>query len=347
MRFYIAIILLSLSLSGVTQDSLKLEDWTPYFENNLPTRFFYLKMEGPFQYGISSQSDLDEIGNGSAKITGNRTITARLKFPILNKQRIILTGGVRYVNEEFYFEDIEPEDYPMYVGLNDRNLRRLGADMKGMFHLRNNKSIILQTSWNLAGDFHLKGENYFKFGDLLKSSIALGYAVKKDASTYYAFGAYFGYTFGKPSFYPAINYCKRFDNGLGIDIILPQGFKVWKKMGRNFYAIGGTEVSGTSYTVRVDDTVLSEAESIQLRQSTIDVTLGIVSKINEWVGFEARFGYSNNINFNVTESNFVERSTLPKPDTNYLIKSKVKGAPYASITLFLAVPKDFMKKFVE
>lgn len=347
MRFSLVIIVLFIWLSGFAQDSLSHKDWTPYFENKLPTRFFYLKMEGPFQYNISSESDLAEIGNGSAEVTGNRTVTARLKFPILNKDRIILTGGFRYVNEEFYFEDIEPDGYPMYVGLNNRNLRSLGADFKGMFHLRDNQSIIMQTSWKLSGDFNIRDEKYFSYSDLLKSSLAVGYAVRKDASTYYAFGAYFGYTFGKPSLYPVINYSKRFDNGIGIDLLLPQGLKAWKKINKNLYLVGSAAISGTSYTVRVDDTILSEAESIQLRQSTIDATVGIVTQINKWIGFEVEFGYSNNINFNVSESNFIPGSTLPKPDTDYLIKSKVTGAPYASISLFLAVPKDLIKRMIE
>jgi hypothetical protein len=343
-KFYFIILILFISLSGSAQDTISRKDWTPYFENNLPTRFFYLKMEGPFQYNISSISDIDEIGDGSAEVTANRAVTARLKFPVLNKPRVILTGGIRYVNEEFYFEDIEPEGYPMYVGLNDRNLRKLGVDFKGMFHLRANRSIIVQTNIDLAGDFEFIGDRYFSFGDLLKSSLAVGYAIKKDPSTYYAFGAYFGYTFGRPSLYPVFNYSKRYNNGIGFDLLLPQGFKAWKKMNNNLYLVGGAEISGTSYTVRVDDTILNEAESIQLRQSTINATVGIVAKINKWIGFEAEFGYSNNINFNVSESNFVAGSTLLKPDTNYLIKSTVSGAPYASVSLFLAVPKDLIKR---
>lgn len=348
-RFQLTIYILLLAWASNAQDLDTLEkcDWTPVFENDLPKKFLYFKYEGPFQYNIRSTSNLEEIGDGAAEITGDHTATVRLKFPILNKNRAILTGGLRYSNEQFYFEDIEPDGYPMYVGLNDRNLRRLGLDFKGMFHLKGNRSIIMQTAWNLAGDFHLGGDKYFKFGDLLKSSLAVGYAVRKDASTYYAFGAYFGYTFGDPSLYPVFNYSKRFNNNIGIDLLLPQGFKVWKRFNNNFYILGAAEISGTSYTVRVDDTILSEAESVQLRQSTIDATVGVLKKLNKWMGVEARLGYSKNINFNVSESNFIPGSTLPKPDTDYLIKSTTSGAPYFSVSLFLAVPKDLMKRFVD
>lgn len=348
-RFQLTIISFFILFCAKAQDLDTLEkcDWTPVFENDLPKKFFYIKTEGPFQYQINSQSDLEEIGDGSAEITSNPTVTVRLKFPVLNNKRAILTGGIRYTNEQFYFDHLKPNDYAMYVGLHNRNLRKLGVDFKGMFHLKGNRSIVMQTAWDLAGDFHLGGEKYFKLGDLLKSSLALGYAIRKDANTYFAFGAYFGYTFGDPSLYPVFNYSKRFSNGMGIDLLLPQGLKVWKKLNNSFYLLGAAEISGTSYTVRVDDSILNEAESVQLRQSTIDATVGVLARVNKWVGVEARFGYSNNLNFNVSESNFIPGSTLPKPDTDYLIKSDVAGAPYFSASIFLAVPKNLLKRFVD
>lgn len=320
------------------------EDWTPWFRENLPTRFFYLTLEGPFNYGISSKSALDVIGDGKGEVSANQVVTARLKFPVLNKERAKISGGIRYVNEQFYFSDITPEDYPMYVGLNDRNLRKLGVDLKGLFHLHDNRSIVVRSSWNLAGDFNLSGERYFKVSDLMKSSLAVGYAIRKDSQTYYAFGAYFGYTFGVPSVYPVVLYNRRLANGVGFDLFLPQGGKVWKRLGPKWCVLANAGFSGTSYTVKVNDTVLQEAESIQLRQSVLKTTGGFIYYANRWVGAELQLGYSKNINFNVSESNFRPGSRFPEADTDYLIKSKTKGAPYASCTLFLTVPKELLER---
>lgn len=335
----------SVSFSQSEPDSLCKADWLPRCANSLPTKFFYLKTEGPFQYNINSKSHLEEIGDGSADISGNRTFVARLKFPILNKKGVVLTGGIKYTDEEFYFKNAQPEDYPLYVSLNDRNLKNLGFDMKGMFHLKGNRSIIMQTSWNLAGDFYRDDKDYFSVGDLLKSSLAVGYAIKKDANTYKAFGAYFGYTFGRPSIYPVFNYVKRFRNGWGLDLMLPQGGKVFKSFNNKFYLYANSEIIGNSYTVRLFDSILEEAESLQLRQSNLISTFGVVKKINKWIWLEGEFGYSHSLNFNVSETNFKEGSTL-RPNTDYLIKSDVSGAPFYSISIFLAVPEDFMDKLI-
>uniref|UniRef100_UPI003217AB2A hypothetical protein n=1 Tax=uncultured Draconibacterium sp. TaxID=1573823 RepID=UPI003217AB2A len=313
----------------------------------MPTRFFYLKSEGPFQYNINSTSGLKEIGNGSAEISGNRTSVVRLKFPVLNKQRIVVTGGLRYSDEQFYFNHSSPEAYPLYVSLNNRNLKTVGFDVKGFFHLKDNRSIIMLTSWNLAGDFYRDDKGYFSLGDLLKSSLAVGYAIKKDETTYKAFGLYFGYTFGRPSIYPVYNYEKRFKNGIGLNMMLPQGIKVWKNFNNKFYLFGNSEISGNSYTVRLFNSVLDEAESLQLRQSTLNTTVGVVQKINKWLWIEGEFGYSYNINFNVSETNFKENSTLPRPNTDYLIESDLSGAPFFSISLFLALPNDLLNKYVK
>jgi len=114
----LTILFLFIVLPGFSQseqDTLCKEDWLPRCANSLPTKFFYLKTEGPFQYNINSTSELEEIGNGSAEISGNRTFIARLKFPILNKERVVLTGGIKYSDEEFYFKNAQPSDYSLYV----------------------------------------------------------------------------------------------------------------------------------------------------------------------------------------------------------------------------------------
>jgi hypothetical protein len=342
----ILLFLAIISFSQNERDSFRKEDWLPHFENNMPTKFFYLKTEGPFQYRINSTSDLEEIGDGSAEISENRTFTARLKFPILNREKTFLTGGIRYTDEEFQFSHAEPEDYPLYVSLDNRNLKNLGFDIKGMFRLKGNRSIVLQTSWNLAGDFYRDDKDYFSVGDLLKSSLAVGYAIKKDASTYKAFGVYFGYTFGRPSIYPVFNYVKRFNNGWGLDLLLPQSARIFKNFNDKLYLYANSQVSGNSYTIRLSDSVLDEAESLQLRQSTFVSTFGVVKKINRWIWLEGEFGYSHSINFNLSETNFKEGSTL-RPDTDYLIKSDVSGAPFYSISLFLAVPDNFMDRMMK
>lgn len=346
MKSIITIITVLLSFTVVAQTELCKQDWTPLCDNNLPTKFFYLKTEGPFQYNINSKSKLNEIGNGSAEISGNRTSTIRLKFPVLNKPRAVITGGVRYTDEQFYFNHTSPEKYPLYVSLDDRNLKSLGGDLKGMFHLRDNRSLVVQSSLYLAGDFYRDDKRYFSASDLLKGSLAIGYGIKKDANTYKAYGVYFGYTFGRPSFYPVFNYIKRYNNGWGLDLILPQGAKFWKNYNNKLYFYANTEVSGNSYTIRLRDSVLDEAESLQLRQSSVMGTLGIIKKLTKWVWAEAEFGYSHNINFNLSETDFKENSTLPFANTDYLIESDVSGAPYFSLSLFLALPQDFMQRMV-
>jgi len=341
----LTILLSFLFLFGIAQDSLKKEDWLPVFDNKLPTRFFTLQLDGIFHHSITSTSDLEEIGDGNADILGNRIFSTGLKFPVLNKEKVVLTGGVKYIDEEFYFDDYEPVDYPLYVGLNDRNLKSLGVNFNGFFYASKNRSIVMRSSFSLAGDFYRSGE-YFNFDDLLKISLALGYGIKRNENTYIAFGGYLGYTFGKPSIYPAFVYHKQFYNGLGFEAVLPQMIRVWKKFSEKFYLYGRSKVTGNSYTVRLYSSVLDQAESLQLRKSNIISTVGIYQRFGKWIWLQAEAGYCNSLNFNVSETNFVPGSTLPKPDTDYLIKSDVTGAPFVSVSLFLSPPKDLINKYL-
>lgn len=175
--------------------------------------------------------------------------------------------------------------------------------------------------------------------------MAVGYGIKKDPNTYYAFGAYFGYTFGTPSVYPAMVWSKRFRGGFGIDAILPQSIRFWKMVNKNMFIYSKSNITGNSYTVRLINSILEEAESLQLRSSFITSSLGVTQKLGEWVWLEGEAGFATDLNFNLSETNFVKGSTLPRPNTDYLIKSKVKTAPYISIALFLAPPEGFMDRF--
>ena len=81
----------------------------------------------------------------------------------------------------------------------------------------------------------LLSASVFSFGKILKASVAVGYGVKKDANTFYAFGAYFGYTFGMPSLYPAFIWSKRYQDKFGIDAMLPQSIRLWAKSSEKIY----------------------------------------------------------------------------------------------------------------
>jgi hypothetical protein len=202
---------------------------------------------------------------------------------------------------------------------------------------------MFRTTVNLTGDFDRENSD-IPLRDLLKGSIAIGYGIKPNSSSYFAFGVYAGYKFGSPSIYPGIVYSKRFSNGLGLDMMLPQSIKIWKKVNPGLFISAKSKVEGNSYAIKVNSSILDEAQSLQLRQSGILSSVNVLQKISKWIWLEASLGYSYNLSFNVTESNFVQGSHLLKVDTDYLIESKVDGAPYVSLSLSLAIPDDFIDK---
>ena len=341
----ILIIFLFTTIGSFAQAPEDRTEWIPLFENRLPSRFFTFKTNYNFQYSINSKSDIEQIGNGSAEVSGNRNASLDLKFPILNKTNVILSGSIKYSDEQFYFEKHNPATYPLYVSLNDRNLKNLGGDINGLFHHKNNKSFLLRSSIYLAGDFY-RSDDSFSTGKLLKFSLALGYGIKKDVNTFYAYGIYAGYTFGRPSIYPALVYSKRMNHNIGLDATLPQSVKIWKKFSDNTFIYARSAVSGNSYTVRLQGSVLKEFDSLQLRQSNLNSSVGIMQKLGKWIWLEGNLGYTHYFSFNISESNFKHNYTIPRPNSTYLIESDVSGSPFASISLFLAPPKELLNKFL-
>lgn len=345
MRFFLATVLLLFVRNGFAQNTLEQDDWLPYIENKLPTSFFTVEYDNMSQHTISSTSDLAEIGDGKANQVSNRKFSVALRFPIAYRKNLLMTGTVKFIDEEFSFSDGDI-DYPLYVSLNNRNLKNLGGNINTLIKISDNQSLLIRTGLSLAGDFY-RGGDYFQVDDLLKLSIAIGYGFKRDKNTYIAFGGYLGYIFGEPSIYPALMYTKQFNSNWSMEALLPQSVKAWRRFSENFYAFGYSRITGNSYTIRLANDVLQQIESLQLRRSNVISTLGIYHKINKWVWMKAEAGYALNLNFNISETNFISGSTLPKPDTDYLIQSDVSGAPYFGVSLFLSPPKELIKKILK
>ncbi len=340
MRILPGLLLLLLSQYSVGQLSQPDTKWFPDFQDRMPTRFLILKSDINFKYSIDSKSEVSEIGSGKATIDANKTSGGELLFPIAYKPNLILVGGLRYYDEQYYFNDIEPQDHPLFLSLDDRNLKKLGLGINGFIHLKGNRSLVVRSTLYLAGDFY-RDDSSIPYKELLKGSVALGYAIKPDSVSYFGFGFYAGYKFGIPSIYPALIYSRQFPNKIGFDAMLPQSIKVWKKVSDGLFVYGRSRVVGNSYAIRVKSTILDEAESLQLRQSAIISSIGILKQLNKWLWLEAAAGYTYNLSFKVSESDFVSGSTLLRPNTDYLIKSDVSGAPYFTLSLSLALPDDF------
>ncbi len=342
MRFKIAIILLFIPFFSYAQKNSS-TNWMPIMETNFPMRFLTFSMDANRGYGISSTSTIDEIGSGSTEIEANRTAKIKMKFPIVYKPNFILTGSLDYADEKFFFDDEEDMDFPLYVSLEDRNLKKLGSNFNALIHLKGNRSLVVRTNLSLAGDFY-RDNSHFTLKKYLKFSLAAGYGIKKNNRLYYGFGIYYGYTFGSPSVYPAIIWTQRFNNNYGLDALLPQSIRLWKKLNEKSFIYSEARVIGDSYTVHLDNSILSKIESLQLRKSSLLLKLGYTHQLNDWVWLEAKLGYTENLNFNISESNFSKGSKLPKPDNDYILKSTVKGAPFIGLSVFISPPAYFIDK---
>jgi len=343
MKKILATAILFLTLPAIGQNSMEKSKWLPAINSSLPSRFLTVRFDGLFDFGIHSNSTLQEIGNGSSEIKATRLGSVNLRFPVMNARGFILTGAFYYHDEQFYFENQNQLDYPLFVSLNNRNLKKLGSDFNVVIHLEENKSLILRGSIALSGDFY-RDYSRFPLSKYMKLSLAAAYSIKKDNNNLIAAGIYGGYTFGTPSVYPVFAWSKRFAGGYGFDAILPQSIKAWKFVGEKTIICSEVKISGESYTIHLDDSVLSGIESLQLRESCLVFSGGVKRHLCGWLWAEVNAGLSKFINFNLSESNFSKASTLPKPDTNYLIKSKLRGAPLASFSLFLSPPEKFLGK---
>lgn len=284
-------------------------------------------------YSIRSTSKIGPYGDSEGRISRNRRIDLRLRFPIVHKPGLTIAAGLKYSHEEFIFSNNQSSGYAFYKDMQDRPLKSAGIHFYVVKPTRTNKYFILRTSFDLNGDY---GSENFGKREFLKFSITPLLGWKKSDNLSYAVGFTYGYTFGVPLIIPVLAYNKNFNCKVGIESVLPLSLKLrYTKNDKNFlYA--GLELGGASYRLDNAGTAFSNYNKLHLFRSELRYTLNYEREIHDWLWFGVEAGYRQNLRFNLTNG--------PRGSADVIISNKLGAAPLASASIFVVPPRFFLKK---
>jgi len=284
-------------------------------------------------YTVKSTGKLGNYGDSEGKISRNRRIDFRLRFPIVHKSSLTIAAGIKYSHEEFVFSDDQPMHYSFYKDLEDRPLKSAGLHFYVVKPTHHKKYFILRTSFDLNGDYSSD-----KFGkkEFFKFSITPLIGWKQNENLSYAFGLTYGYSFGIPLIVPVFSYNKNFDCNFGIESVLPLYLKFrYTKNDKNFW-YAGVELGGASYRLDNDGTLFSDYNKLHLFRSELRYTLNYEREIHDWLWFGIETGYRQNLRFNLTNG--------PRGSADVIIRNKVGGASIINVSIFVVPPRFFLKK---
>lgn len=338
------LLLISLSSSGQELEEPSIFEWNPDVVGASVIRGIELSYHVNTDYIVSSRSDL--YGNGTGKIDKNRIFKTKLRFPVLLKNKLKIAGSFEYSDEEFQFENIENNNYPLYRSLNDKNLKSIGGSIYLLTQLKQNMYFMFRFNGKLKGDYWQ--ENLEEVGKytFLKMEITpvIGWRVNPNKS--WGLGVAYSYTFGDPLIFPVLQYNQNFNRKWGVEAFLPARIKIRYHPYDLFFISAKAKLTGGSYSIHLDDSNLDDFKTLELRRADVNFSLELEKGITDWLWMSFDAGYRSNINFDVTNKNHVFGFSGSKLSGGQnIINSTANGGAFFNFSIFIVPSKSLLKKF--
>jgi len=330
-----AVIFVFLASPGQAQETLiQCTDSTFCIPNvfGLPrAKGLIVKYERVMDFGITSTGQKDSLGDGQGEVRRNRRWEVQLRLPIVRNPGFKMAVGFRYFNEEYEFEEDDPA-YPFYQSLQDKPLKSIGGQIFMAKPFKGNKYLLLRLSGDFNGDYTLDDE---PLSDFLKFSIIPLFGWKTNPYTAYAVGVAYSNDFGRQQVFPVFSFIQTWNQYWGIEALLPSKVRIRYTPNDKTNIYGGAELNGASYTVRLDDPVLSEFSTLNLRKSEIRFLLNLEREIHDWLWFGIQAGVRTNIQFNLREDNTRNATEIIDNDFN--------AAFVFNTSIFIVPPRRFLE----
>lgn len=260
-----------------------------------------------------------------------------LKFPMFDSPGFKMAGGLSYYTEEFNFRASDTVGNGMYQNLNDRDLRSLGFALYALKPFRSQYFLGARAGVQWNGDFERVRDDLDTDRNFLKWTAAAVFGKKPRDWTEFGFGAAISYDFGRPSIYPVLFYNHNFNQRWGFESLLPVNAKIRYNYGPQTIFHLAADLQGTSFHVRIADSVLRDINTLEMRKSEIRWQLVWNQAIKDPLWFSVAAGYRRNFTFKLAESN--------DPRGNIIYRNSVSGAFFFNIELYIVPPDELIDKW--
>ncbi len=278
------------------------------------------------KYTLKTKDLTGQYGDTENKIRANTRFKAKLKVPIVYRESITLLVGFRYGFEEYYFGDLSNKN-PLFKGLEDKGLRKIGSDILLIKPTRSKNYWILRLRADFNGDY----SNDFVHREYLRFSISPAWGKKVSDDFTYALGLSYNYRFGSPLLIPIISINRNLTSKWDFESVLPVFIRLRYKSNKNTNWINSVELDGASYRVNGLDDSFEGFSNIHLHRSDLRVVSRLEKRISGWLWFGADIGFNQNLVYNITNSNV--------SNGDVLFDNNLSSGIIANISLFLTPNK--------
>ncbi|WP_345108671.1 DUF6268 family outer membrane beta-barrel protein [Hymenobacter algoricola] len=317
---------------------------TPSVVGMGPSKGLVFHYERVPRFNVASTGKVVGLKDFSSEATKNARFNVKGYIPMVNHPHLKLILGINYEREEFAFRD-SPTGYELYDNIEDKGLKTLGAQLAVIRPVNTVNWYIFRVKGELSGDYT---SSELSVKDYLRVSSEFLYGWKRSPTFSWGLGVQLGYTFGRFSPYPALLYNRTFNSRWGVEALFPARVTVRYNVAPNSLLFAGYSVDGLNYITKLrtplqrnlengmSDPGKTALRTLELRETEVKFRLRWEREIYDFLWFGAEGGYRYNYAFDAFDRTNADREKI--------IDSKLAGAPYASLELFIVPPRKFLKK---
>jgi hypothetical protein len=311
-----------------------------------PSKGLIVRYERMPRFNVQSEAQVVGINNYAGQIDKNARLSIKGYIPAWNRPHLKVVVGLSYEREEFQFNGPATTDYELYRNIEDKGLKSIASQIVVLRPVDDVHWYLARVKGELSGDYNastnLRPVDYFRF------SAEAVYGWKRSARFSWGLGFQYGYTFGRLSLYPAVLYNRTFNDRWGVEALFPARVTARYNASETSIFYAGYAVDGFNYIIKLrnnlervnpNGTPVSgkvPLSTLELRETEVKFRLRWERELFSFLWMGAETGYRYNYAFDAFDRT--------NDDREKIIDSKFRGAPYASLELFITPPRKLLEK---
>ncbi|MVN75950.1 hypothetical protein GO988_06405 [Hymenobacter sp. HMF4947] len=305
-----------------------------------PSKGIIVRYERTPTFGVNATGEVAGVPNYSTEATKNARLTIKGYIPAWNRPHLKVIIGLNYDREEFKFRN-PPSNYELLDNLENKGLKSTGAQLAIIRPVDAVHWYLARIKGELAGDY--TSRNDLRTTDYLRFSAEAFYGWKRSPRFSWGIGFQYGYTFGRLSFYPAVIYNRTFNDRWGVEALAPARITARYNASEKSLFYAGYSVDGLNYLVNLRTPLVRQNQpdklplnTLELREIEVKFRLRWERELLPFLWLGAEAGYRYNYAFDAFDRTNADRERI--------IRTKLGGAPYASLELFAVPPRKLLEK---
>ena len=309
-----------------------------------PSKGLIVRYERLPRFNVASTAQVVGYNNYAGEVDKNARLSIKGYIPAWNHPHLKVIVGLSYEREEFKF--VGPAtDYELYSNIENKGLKSTAVQVVVLRPVDDVHWYLARVKGELAGDYNsdeLSTTDYSRF-----SAEAI-YGWKRSPNFSWGLGFQYGFTFGRRSLYPALLYNRTFNERWGVEALFPARVTARRNLSDRSILYGGYTVDGLNYIVHLRKELVREnpngsvmtdkqpLRTLELRETEVKFRLRWERELLSFLWLGAEGGYRYNYAFDAFDRTNADREKI--------IDSKLAGAPYASLELFLTPPRKLLER---